>query len=288
MVQRESTMRGIKKILFPVDFSQRSIGAARYVESFAGWFDAEIMLLHIVDVAIHGSMDSIVKDWLWSTEEQLNAFLTQELKHFTTRRVFRIGDPTEEIVKMVHCWTPDLVMMPSYGIGSYRPCVLGSVTAKVLHDIDCPVWTAVHADNAPALEKITLSKVLCAVDLGPRSGRVLQWAASFASQREAELGLVHAVPIVEPPRGQTPDQGLADLLVAEGKAQLNALQETAGVKAAFFVNPGEPFKVVACAAKSFAGDLVIIGRHTGSGDDGHLRHNAYAIIRDSPCPVISI
>lgn len=281
-------MTGIKKILFPVDFSQRSIGAARHVESFAGWFDAEIMLLHIVDVAIHGSMDSIVQDWLWSREEQLNAFLAEELRHFSTRRVFRIGDPTEEIVRMVHLWTPDLVMMPTYGIGSYRPCVLGSVTAKVLHDIDCPVWTAVHAENAPPLEKITLSKVLCAVDLGSRSARVLDWADSFAVQRQAELGLVHAVPIVQSPPGQTLDQGLTDSLVAEGKARLNALQETAGVKAKFFVNPGEPFKVVTCAARGFPADLVIIGRHSGSGDDGHLRHNAYAIIRDSPCPVISI
>jgi hypothetical protein len=34
-------MPAIKKILFPVDFSKRCIGAARYVEAMAGRFEAE-------------------------------------------------------------------------------------------------------------------------------------------------------------------------------------------------------------------------------------------------------
>ena len=199
-----------------------------------------------------------------------------------------IGDPTEEIVKMVRSWTPDLVMMPTYGLGFFRPPLLGSVTAKVLHDIDRPVWTAVHAENAPPLEKITLLKVLCAVDLGQRTASVLEWAASFAAQYEADLGLVHAAPIVEPPPGRTLDRNFADSLAAEARARLTALQAAAGARAMVFVNPGEPSKVVACAAKDFRADLVIIGRHGGSGPEGHLRHNAYAIIRESPCPVISI
>ena len=278
-------MLSIKKILFPVDFSQRSVGAARYVESFAGRFDAEIMLLHVVDAATHGS---IAQHWQSSREKQLKVFLADGLKNFTTRRICTSGDPTDEIVEMVRCWTPDLVMMPTYGIGFYRPYLLGSVTAKVLHDIDCPVWTAVHAEAAPPVEKIALFKVLCAVDLGGRSGRVLEWAASFAALCEAELGLVHAAPIVEPPPGRTLDRKFADSLAVEAKARLTTLQTASGASATVFVNPGEPSKVVASAAKDSGADLVIIGRHGGTGDNGHLRHNAYGIIRDSPCPVISI
>ena len=278
-------MPSIKKILFPVDFSQRAIGAARYVESLAGRFEAEIMLLHVVDAATHGSIAQHLQQ---PRQEQLKGFLAGELKHFTTRRVCMIGDPTEEIVKMVRSWTPDLVMMPTYGLGFFRPSLLGSVTAKVLHDIDRPVWTAVHAESAPPLEKIMLLKVLCAVDLGQRSARVLEWAASFAAQYEADLGLVHAAPIVEPPPGRTLDRKFTDSLAAEAKARLTALQAASGASATVFVNPGEPSKVVASAAKDSGADLVIIGRHGGTGDSGHLRHNAYGIIRDSPCPVISI
>src|SRR5579859_3720635 len=106
----------IKKILFPVDFSQRSIGAAHYVESLAGRFEAEIMLLHVVDAATHGS---IAQELQPSLQEQLKAFLADDLRQFVTRRVCTIGDPAEEIVNMVQSWAPDLVMMPSYGIGFY-------------------------------------------------------------------------------------------------------------------------------------------------------------------------
>jgi hypothetical protein len=63
-------------------------------------------------------------------------------------------------------------MMPSYGLGFFRPSLLGSVTAKVLHDVGCPVWTSVHAEEAPPLERIGCTKVLCAIDLRERSQQI--------------------------------------------------------------------------------------------------------------------
>lgn len=281
-------MPSIKKILFPVDFSQRSIGAARYVESFAAWFHSEIMLLYVIDADETATRDSIAQRWLLSRQEQLESFLVDEFKSFTPHRVCRIGDPAKEIVKLVRSWAPDLVMMPTQGLGLFRPSLLGSVTAKVLHDVECPVWTAVHAEQTPPLEKITLSKVLCAVDLGTRSAHVVEWAASLANQREVDLGIVHATPILEPSPGQTPDRDLTDSLVADAKARLARLQATVGTSATIFVNAGQPHKVVECAAREFGADLLIIGRHSGDGLDGYLRQNAYRVILGSRCPVISI
>lgn len=267
-------MPSIKKILFPVDFSQRAVGAARYIESIAGRFEAEIMLLHVVDLATHVSMATRVQP---SRQEQLESFLPRDLRQFVTRTVSTVGDPAEEIVKMVRSWAPDLVMMPSYGLGFFRPSLLGSVTAKVLHDIGCPVWTSVHAEDALPLERIGYTKVLCAIDLGERSRQIFEWARSFAGEYQSELGIMHAPPLVEAPP-----------LVAEARGRIAALLSAAGANATVLVNGGEPAKAVACAAKEFHADLLIIGRHSGSGDEGYLRHHAYGIIRESPCPVISI
>jgi nucleotide-binding universal stress UspA family protein len=267
-------MPSIKKILFPVDFSNRCAGAARYVESFAGWFQAEIMLLHVVDTATYAAVAQQLHP---SRQDQVRTFLADELEQFSTRRVCTIGDPAEEIVKTVRSWTPDLVMMPTYGLGFHRPSLLGSVTAKVLHDVECPVWTGIHTEEAPPLEKLTFRSVLCAVDLGLRSTRVLEWALSFAGEHTADLAIVHATPCVEAPP-----------LVAEARSRVAALLASAGTNAAILINEGEPAKVVVCAAKDFRADLLVIGRHDASSDDGYLRHNAYAIIRESPCPVISI
>ena len=44
----------------------------------------------------------------------------------------------------------------------------------------------------------------------------------------------------------------------------------------------------ALKAIEFGADLLVIGRHSGAGIAEHLFQNAYAILRESPCPVISV
>ena len=72
-------MSQIKKILFPVDFSASCQGAARYVEAFAGRFEAEIMLLHAVSMGEH----NLAEELFPRCEAQLAAYLTDELKYYT-------------------------------------------------------------------------------------------------------------------------------------------------------------------------------------------------------------
>jgi nucleotide-binding universal stress UspA family protein len=40
--------------------------------------------------------------------------------------------------------------------------------------------------------------------------------------------------------------------------------------------------------QDYSADLVVIGRSCGNGVVGRLRTNSYAIIRECPCPVISV
>ena len=278
-------MPAIKKILFPVDFSARCFGAARHVETLAGWFQAEIMLLHVVG----NGTNTLAAELKPRSQERLNAFLADELKHFTTQRVCVIGDPVDKIVEMARSWSPDLVMMPTRGLGFFRSFLLGSVTAKVLHDVECPVWTGIHEEDAPPLEKITWSKVLCAIDLGDRSPDVLEWAAFLAREHQAELRIVHATPALEAAAtGRYLDEEFAASLAAEAKSRIVAIEAAVGTNATIQIARGNARTAVTCAAKDFSADLLVIGRHNSAGIAGHLRHNAYAIIRASPCPVISI
>ena len=265
----------IKRILFPVDFSERCEGAARYVEALAGRFEAEVRLLHVVDTDVHGPEAHGLQG---SRQALLEAFLTKELAYCSAQKICVVGDPATQIVETARSWAPDLIMMSTRGFGFYRPTLLGSVTAKVLHDVEAPVWTDIHSEEAPALEKLAVRKVLCAIDLEKRSRQILDWAAFLACEYQAELGIVHAIPLVEAPP-----------LLAEVRTKISALLKEAGVRATpITIDRGEPAEVVTGAAKDFAADLVIIGRHSGSGGKGYLRHNAYAILRKSMCPVISI
>ena len=88
----------IKKILFPVDFSASCLGAARYVEAFAGRFEAEIMLFHVVGMGEGGL--TLAEELLPVRQAELNAFLADELKYFTTERLCVMGDDAAaEILK---------------------------------------------------------------------------------------------------------------------------------------------------------------------------------------------
>lgn len=275
----------IERILFPVDFSDRAIGAARYVEAMAGRFEAELMLLHVVNRGVR-ALDAEIEPL---RKAQLQQFLAEELKHFNPARVCVTGDPAERIVEIAGAWNPDLVMMPTHGVGLYNRRLLGSVTAKVLHNLDRPLWTDMHAAKAPPLEKITIRKVLCAVDLEEESGKVLEWANSLAREYSARLGVVHAAPTV---KAAAPahylDKEFAASIMSQAKACLVALGKSCGCKARTFVVSGEAAKVVSEVAHHFEADLLVIGRHSGAGFEAHLRRNATSILRESPCPVISI
>ena len=51
---------------------------------------------------------------------------------------------------------------------------------------------------------------------------------------------------------------------------------------------GEPPVVVATVAETMKADLLVIGRGSTPRAHGHLPTNAYAIVRESTCPVVTI
>jgi len=69
---------------------------------------------------------------------------------------------------------------------------------------------------------------------------------------------------------------------------LARVQQRFGTEAELVVEPGDPPKVVCEMAQQRRAELLVIGRGSAAGVFGRLRTNAYAIIRQSPCPVVSV
>ena len=260
----------LKRILFPVDFSDRCRGAAAYVEALAGRFDAELILLHVVEATYNAALEDLGE----VREEKLDEFLGADLKYLRVKHFIEHGEAAHKIVEYASKHRVDLIMIPTRGMGIYRRLILGSTSAKVLHDADCPVWTGVHLENAPALDTVTCKRIVCALDLKQASARVLQWANSLAEEYQAELALVHATPDAE---GRSP-----------ARAELEKLQKQIGSKAAMQVTSGDAPRVVTELAQELGADLLVIGRKASPGILGRLEMTAYAIIRQSPCPVVSV
>lgn len=88
-----------------------------------------------------------------------------------------------------------------------------------------------------------------------------------------------------PPRA---DANWSVTLRGAAEAELQQLRCDSGAEAQLVVEPGEPAQVIAAAAQRIGADVVVIGRGSAGGAIGRLRANAYAIIRQSPCPVVSV
>ena len=266
-------MLQLRRILFPVDFSERCRGAAAYVEALVGRFQAELILLHVMEATYNSTLEDLRE----TRREEFDKFFGKGLKHLRVKKLVDHGEAAQKIIECASTHDVDLIMIPTQGMGIYRRLILGSTSAKVLHDADCPVWTGVHLENAPPLEAVTCERVVCAVDLKPSSIRVLDWAARLAEEYQAELILVHVIAAGEAENAQE-----------EALKSLKELQQAARARAVVRVKTGEPAKVATELSKEVKADLLVIGRKAEAGVLGRLEMTAYSIIRQSPCPVVSV
>ena len=143
------------KILVPVDFSPCSEEAFRLALSFAKSYQAEVILLHVVDTK---SLDALNRLGLAPASEaskqkkqlhhfaRLNArqlLARDDAQGVTIRRLLADGCPFEEIARTARVEGVDLVVMGSYGgaIGGVDKIFFGSTAEKVVRTAGCPVLT---------------------------------------------------------------------------------------------------------------------------------------------------
>jgi nucleotide-binding universal stress UspA family protein len=178
--------------------------------------------------------------------------------------------------------------MPTHGYGPFRSLLLGSVTAKVLHDAECPIWTAAHMTGPPARHHIASRTILCAVDDAPNRVALIKWAGDISRDTGASLRLVHVIPGMEGPLSRQMDSEFEAAMRKEACQAIARLQESAGLNAPISVVAGNVAEGVSEEARRQGADLLVIGRGVLHETLGRLRSHAYAIIRQSPCPVLSV
>lgn len=289
-------MVSMERILFPVDLSEQSRKAAPFVRAMAKRFHSEVALLHVMEVpaAWYGPPEGVA----WATlsendryrqerQADFEAFLVDEFAGIPVLRQSADGDPATQIDCYARTKNAGLIMMPTHGYGTFRRLLLGSVTAKVLHDAKCPVWTSVHEKGLASRDAERCRRILCAVDTNPRDMHVIQWAMEFAGTfgPGTELRLIHAIPGAE--LGVRSDSCFREFLFKVAREEMSKLLDQAGVQLEAAFHGGKPDRVVRDAALDQEADLIVIGRGADHAF-GRLRDNAYAIIREAPCPVISV
>jgi nucleotide-binding universal stress UspA family protein len=288
----------VHRILVPIVFAD----ASRRIIQPAAWLarrlHAEIILLHVVTpfnypAGIFEAGDEITERDLTSrvvsqAQRDLDQTLPPELDGVAVTRVLLRGDPAREIAKAAFEQNVDVIMMSTRGHEAFYRFLLGSVTAKVLHESDCPVWTGAHLEDRMA-GGFAVRNVLCSVDLSHHSYRTAALAAQLATSIGAALTLVHITDSVgiHGPGGLLVDPTWKETIVGFATKEMDRLQQSIGTQAEVIIDSGNVLQLMNQAAERTKADLLVIGH---SPVRGHLgdNGNGYAIIRESRIPVLSV
>ncbi len=280
-----------RNILFPVDFSSHCNTVWPAVQSMSRRFDAQVTILHVVPVVepfyagvepyypIPLDVESMRRE---ARQRLLSAFGAGEIR---IKVHVESGDPAICISDFAATNQIDLIMMPSRGCGKFRSLVIGSTATKVLHDVHCPVWVSESATLSEGAAEARYGSVIAAVDLSSEAPGIICHALEFAKSFNSALRLVHAVPAETDMAA--PFSSYVHSLEEDAREHLGRLLQQLGVKLPVCVGAGRVSEVVHHAALDHKADLVVIGRGRMTKTLGRLRTNAYAIIRDAPCPVLT-
>jgi universal stress protein family protein len=206
--------------------------------------------------------------------------------HFSGLRCFaRVDDGAvaETIADTAQEIRADLIMMPTRGLAPSRRFLIGSTTAKVLHDAKCAVWTSPHLQELQQFAG--LHHMLCTIDRNEIIPEFLKEAVRLASRFESRLSFVTAVP------GPASEQGGERIIrTLEKEYPLFGPDEKldCGREFSLYLESEPIGEVIRRLVIEQKIDLVVTNR-------GHLQHplgkrrtHAYEIVLESPCPVLSL
>ena len=144
-------MMKMKTIVVPTDFSQNSLRALEKATDFAKRFDAEIVLLHVLEAPIYPAMTfgagaanlpTIHQELRDTVDRNLRDVRDEHLPEgVAVRLVMREGNPYAEILDTAREEGADLIVIATHGHSGIKHLLLGSVTEKVVRKSPCPVLT---------------------------------------------------------------------------------------------------------------------------------------------------
>lgn len=265
---------------------------APFVKKEVTIFSARVTLLHVLELSSSGfellvrPLHEAEEDRKKVARERLHSFLESEFPAHESPRLLLAGDAATRIAEVAREHRFDLITMPTHA-GVFRRTLLGSTTAKVLNDADCPVLTTQHAETISP-RPLEHREWVCAIGLHADSERVLRYASQAAETVRANLTLVHAIPASEPgvPLQFDLEERVQSAERRATRYRIEELQRAVGSHAPVSIAIGPIKEALTGAARRLQADVLVIGRSPHPGV--RLRDLTYAVVRDAPCPVLSV
>lgn len=138
----------LQRILVPVDFSEMAGKALRYAVPLAIPFDAEVVLLHVLQPYIVSPDPEYLppelaigqRELLESARQQLEKLRHDEVgARLRSQACVRLGVAWQEIVAEAVALQVDLIILSTHGRTGLNHALMGSVAERVVRHAPCPV-----------------------------------------------------------------------------------------------------------------------------------------------------
>ncbi len=140
-------MKEVKKILIPIDFSEHSLFALDYAKLFAEKFNAELILLNVVEPVMFVAdltmgqinVPSIESELIQKSESKIKEIADVLKDKYNVRGLVKLGKPYAEIIETAKSENIDLIVIGSHGHTGVEHLLFGSTAEKVIRKATCPV-----------------------------------------------------------------------------------------------------------------------------------------------------
>jgi universal stress protein A len=148
-----------KKILFCADFSENSLPALKYAMAYAKAFDAELLIIHVINSSRLGysslgegvplDMRAALDNIQQSVEKGLGVIAQDCGREVAKVDTFAcMGSPAYEIVRFAEERSVDLIVTGTHGWTGFKHLIMGSTAENVVRTASCPVLTVRSSPRA--------------------------------------------------------------------------------------------------------------------------------------------
>jgi nucleotide-binding universal stress UspA family protein len=140
----------IKKVLVPIDFSDYSKSALKYALNFCKQFNAEIILIYVIEPVIYPpdfsmgqiAIPSVNAEWDERAKQELEKLASSDVtKGASVKTLIKTGKPFIEIIETATELEVDLIIIATHGHTGVEHILFGSTAEKVVRKAPCPVLT---------------------------------------------------------------------------------------------------------------------------------------------------
>lgn len=304
MDDRGAQMADRTKILIPTDFSDCARNALAHGLFLAHHYDAEIHLLHAVELPTIAVTD-MPSDMFDIEEEKaldrMDELLDEhEVHHERSGRVHkavRPGKPTEPAAEVILDYADDenidMIVMGTHGRRGARRMLLGSVAEQVIRGAECPVFAVREMEKAWPLPNV--DTILVPIDFSEGTDDLVAEAVDLAGHYAADIRLLHVVDLDTYPHYGIAVDPVIEIAEKTAQAARDRLEEIAddiadeNLPVFISVERGHVASTISEYADDCDVDLIVIGSHGRSGLNRLLLGSvAEKTLRLAHCPVVVV